>query len=70
MEDDWVARDIELPALRPGAVLRIANVGAYTFVFKPRFIRGTPAMLLRRGGALREVHPGEGLEEFAIGHEL
>jgi len=70
MEDDWVARDLELPQLEPGAVLRIANVGAYTWVFKPRFIRGTPAMLLRRGGELREVHAAEGIEAFAVGHEL
>jgi diaminopimelate decarboxylase len=70
MEDDWLARDLELPELYPGVVLRIGNVGAYTYVFKPRFIRGTPAMWLRRGAELLQVHAGEGLAEFAVGHEL
>lgn len=70
MEDDWVARGLELPRLDPGCVLRIGNVGAYTFVFKPRFIRATPAMFVRRAGELRPVHAAESLEEFAIGHEL
>jgi diaminopimelate decarboxylase len=70
MEDDWLALDLELPELHPGAVLRIGNVGAYTYVFKPRFIRGTPAIWLRRGAELRLVHAGETLAEFAVGHEL
>jgi diaminopimelate decarboxylase len=70
MEDDWVARDLELPRLAPGCVLRIGNVGAYTFVFKPRFIRGAPAMFVRRAGELRRVRAAEGLGDFAVGHEL
>lgn len=70
MEDDWVARDQELPELEPGCVLRIGNVGAYTFVFKPRFIRASPAMFVRRAGRLRLVRPAEELLDFAVGHEL
>lgn len=43
LEDDVIAKDVALPALKTGDVLRIDNVGAYTYVFKPAFIRGMPS---------------------------
>ncbi|MBI5442361.1 MAG: hypothetical protein HY900_14250 [Deltaproteobacteria bacterium] len=49
LEDDVIARDVPLPALQTGDILRIDNVGAYTFVFKPQFIRGMPAFYVWNG---------------------
>lgn len=70
MEDDRIAIDQALPPLAPGDVLRIDNVGAYTFVFKPRFIRGTPAIWVVRGGHAICVKAGDDVDTFAAGHVL
>jgi diaminopimelate decarboxylase len=46
MEDDVVSRGCPL-RLERGDWLVFDNCGAYTFVLNPRFIRGTPAVLVR-----------------------
>lgn len=64
MEDDYLYRGFE-GALGPGDFVVLENVGAYTVVFKPPFIRPAPAILrwngsgdervVRRRGSLDEV---------------
>lgn len=68
METDRIAREQMLPAIEPGDILRIGNVGAYTIVFKPPFIRPRPAIYLMDGKgetvlACRE----EGLDDWLQG---
>ncbi len=46
MEEDVLSRDCSL-RLERGDWLLFQNCGAYTFVLNPRFIRGTPAVLVR-----------------------
>jgi len=64
LEDDWIARDQSLPELSVGDVLAIANVGAYTYVFKPPFIRPRPAFLAFDGTCCRLVQEEERIEEM------
>jgi len=70
MEDDVVAAGVELPPLEPGDLVRIGGVGAYTWVFKPRFIRAAPRVLAVEAGRWTEVHPPESVEEFVYGQRL
>jgi diaminopimelate decarboxylase len=68
LEDDCVAKDQLLPPLQPGDVLAIGNVGAYTFVFKPQFIRAMPAFYLYDGVSCRLARAAEGFESFFQDH--
>ena len=63
LEDDIVARDLSLPKLQVGDVLAIDNVGAYTYVFKPQFIRGMPAFYAWDGSTCRLVRRADGLDD-------
>jgi diaminopimelate decarboxylase len=64
LEDDWIARDQTLPQLDVGDILAIANVGAYTYVFKPPFIRPRPAFLAFDGTRCHLVQEEERIEEM------
>lgn len=64
MEDDYVATDVELPRCEVGDVLRIDNVGAYTFVFKPPFIRGLPACYVTSKGRLSLARSAEDADDW------
>jgi diaminopimelate decarboxylase len=70
LEDDVIARDIELPRIRIGDVLCISNLGAYTFAFKPPFIRGLPAFLLWNGSTVRAIRRCDDFEDLFGAHEL
>jgi len=64
LEDDWIARDQTLPELNVGDIIAIANVGAYTYVFKPPFIRPRPAFLAFDGTRCSLVQEEERIEEM------
>jgi diaminopimelate decarboxylase len=49
MEDDVLSRRCPFK-LERGDWLLFDNCGAYTFVLNPRFVRGTPAVLVRAPG--------------------
>ncbi len=68
MDDDFIGIDCRLPRLEPGDVLRFDNVGAYTIVFKPPFIRTMPAILAREGDGLRKIRREESFEDFFQGY--
>ena len=68
MDDDYLGIDLTLPRLEPGDVLRFDNVGAYTIVFKPPFIRTVPAMYARVEAGLRLIRHEETLEDFIGGY--
>jgi diaminopimelate decarboxylase len=67
MEDDYLEQDVELAPLEPGDVVRFDNVGAYTLVFKPPFIRPTPAVYVRRAGETRLARRGETFDDLVAG---
>jgi diaminopimelate decarboxylase len=68
MDDDYVAIGQELPELAPGDVLELGNVGAYTLVFKPPFIRTQPAVYLRYRGALELARSEQTVDELLAGY--
>lgn len=68
MDDDYVAIGQELPELAPGDVLELGNVGAYTLVFKPPFIRAQPAVYLRYRGALELARSEQTAGELLAGY--
>lgn len=70
MDDDFIGIDCRLPQLEPGDVLRFDNVGAYTIVFKPPFIRTMPAMYASEGDGLRLIRREESFEDFLRGYIL
>lgn len=60
LEDDVLAVDLPLvDPVRPGDVLVIRNVGAYTWVFKPPFIRLLPPFVGWDGSSWRLLRPAE-----------
>ncbi len=67
LEDDVIAEAQELPQLLVGDRLAIGNVGAYTFVFKPPFIRPLPAFYLWNGRNVSLARDAQTPEE-AFGH--
>ena len=69
MDDDYLAIDQDLPELAPGDRLEIAHVGAYTMVFKPRFIRAMPAVWAIDGDRLALEVREESFEDFFPGLE-
>lgn len=69
MEEDIVAEAVMLPELKVGDYVRIDNLGGYTWVFKPRFIRQAPPILALEKGSWREVHPEESFGDFVYGLE-
>ena len=70
MDDDYIAIDQALPPLDPGDRVEIANVGAYTLVFKPPFIRARPAVYAQDGDRLTEDLPEESFEAFFADFDL
>jgi diaminopimelate decarboxylase len=70
MEDDVLGVGVVLPTLDVGDVLRFDNVGAYTFVFKPPFIRGAPAMYTVDDGNYRLARREDTFEDIFGGYEL
>jgi diaminopimelate decarboxylase len=68
MDDDVFGADVELPNLRPGDLVRFDNVGAYTWVFKPPFIRGLPAMYALEPEGYVLVRHEQGLDDFLAGY--
>ncbi len=64
MADDYIAIDQSLPRLEVGDVLRIDNVGAYTIVFTPPFIREAPPIVVLDDGEYREARRGESFDDF------
>jgi diaminopimelate decarboxylase len=64
LEDDFIARDQELPELSVGDVLEISNVGAYTWVFKPSFIRARARYYLWDGERMTEAAAAQSIEEL------
>ncbi len=64
MDDDFIAVDQSLPLLEPGDRLEIRHVGAYTYVFKPPFIRETPAVWAVEGDTLRLDVRAQDVDDF------
>ena len=64
MDDDYIAVDQKLPDLEPGDILRIGNVGAYTIVFNPKFIRTLPPIYTLDDGTFELARRPESPEEF------
>ena len=64
MDDDYIAVDQKLPALETGDILRIANVGAYTIVFNPPFIRTRPPIYTLDDGHYRLARRVESVDDF------
>lgn len=67
MDDDYLAIDQDLPELLPGDRIEIAHVGAYTMVFKPRFIRAMPAVWALDGDRLELDVREESFQDFFPG---
>lgn len=70
MDDDYIGIDQPLPDLRPGDILQIGNVGAYTIVFNPPFIRTRPPIYTRRDGVYRTARRPESFDDFFAEYEL
>lgn len=68
MEDDFLAVDSQLPEVEVGDILRFDNVGAYTTVLKPPFIRGAPKVYVVEGGTFKEARRAENMEVFLGGY--
>lgn len=62
LEHDRIAQDLPLHPVQLGDVLVIENVGAYTWVFKPPFIRRRPAFLAWDGERWFEAEPAQAFE--------
>jgi diaminopimelate decarboxylase len=64
MADDYVAIEQSLPKLEVGDILRIDNVGAYTIVFTPPFIRSAPPIFVLDDGRYRTARRRESFDDF------
>lgn len=64
MDDDYIGIAQSLPELEAGDVLRIDNVGAYTIVFNPPFIRTRPPIYVEDDGTYRVARRVETLDDF------
>jgi diaminopimelate decarboxylase len=64
MEDDVLSRNCGF-RLERGDWLLFDNCGAYTFVLSPRFIRGTPAILMRgAAGDWTALRPADSVQDW------
>jgi len=70
MDDDYIGIDQPLPELETGDILHIGNVGAYTIVFNPPFIRTRPPIYTRRDGVYRTARRPESFDDFFADYEL
>ena len=70
MDDDFIAIDDRVPALEAGDRIEFKHVGAYTAVFKPRFIRSMPAVWAIDGSRLYEDAHEESFDEFLQSFDL
>ncbi len=70
MDDDYLAIEQTLPTLDEGDLLRIRNVGAYTVVFKPQFIRGAPAIYILDDRGPQEARREESVDDFLSTYRL
>lgn len=68
MDDDYIGVDQELPELAVGDVVELGNVGAYTLVFKPPFIRPMPPVYLKQDGDLELVRSEETVDQMLAGY--
>lgn len=70
MEDDYLARGAVLPEVAVGDYVRFDNVGAYTVVFKPPFIRGAPPIYARLADRLTLARRAESTDDLFSTYEL
>jgi diaminopimelate decarboxylase len=59
LEDDVIARGLQLPSLEVGDLLVIDGVGAYTYVLKPPFIQPRPAFYMWDGTGTHLIRKAE-----------
>ena len=69
MEKDYLAIDYEGELPEPGDFLVFKNVGAYTIVFDPPFIKERPPIISQDGEKYELVRKREQLNDF-INDEL
>ena len=69
MEDDFLAARCELPELQVGDVLQFDQVGAYTIVFTPPFIRPAPSIVAVDGDRAAVVRREQRFEDIFSGYE-
>ena len=70
LEDDLIAIDLEVPEPAVGDIMVFENVGAYTWVLKPAFIRSMPAFYLYDGESCELARPVETVDEFYAGYVI
>lgn len=70
MEDDFPGINMRLPELGIGDVVRFDNVGAYTLVFKPPFIRATPPVYAFDGEEYTMIKSEESFEDIFRGYKI
>lgn len=64
MEKDYLAIDCEAKVPKQGDFLVFSNVGAYTIVFDPPFIKERPPIIAKDGNQFKLVRKKEKLEDF------
>lgn len=64
MEKDYLAIDVESKVPKRGDFLVFGNVGAYTIVFDPPFIKERPPILSKDGAEIEVARRRERLEDF------
>lgn len=64
MEKDYLLTKIEAKIPKPGDFLVFSNVGAYTIVFDPPFIKERPPIISKKGNEFKLVRKREELNDF------
>jgi diaminopimelate decarboxylase len=64
MQSDCIGRDIVLPTLEPGTLLKVGYAGAYSLSQSWRFIRYPPAVISLENGAVHVLRHAENAESI------
>lgn len=70
MEKDYLINKLELKKLNRGDYIKIKNVGAYTIVLTPPFIKEEPPILVKDDGKYREIRKRQSVDNFFLDYEI
>jgi diaminopimelate decarboxylase len=70
MEKDYLINKLKMKKLEIGDYIKIKNVGAYTIVLTPPFIKEEPPILVSENGTYREIRKRQTVDNFFLDYEI
>jgi len=66
MEKDYLINNLKMKKLVPGDYIKIKNVGAYTIVLTPPFIKEEPPILVKENDVYKEIRKRQTFDNFFL----